>query len=58
MEELTTQDYKEAIESTQSLVREIDYILNGEGMAKQASLCDLVHQIKELKAAYEKANIN
>jgi hypothetical protein len=41
------QDYKEAHADKQRLVREMDVILNGEeGAAKQASLCDLVGQIK------------
>lgn len=38
--------YKDAIASHNSLVRELDVIWNGEaGVAKQASLCDMVSQI-------------
>ncbi len=37
-------------EEHQRLVREIDVIINGEeGAAEQASLCDLVGQIRQLK---------
>ncbi len=43
------QMYEEANESTASLVKEIDVSLNGENAAKQASLCDLVAQIKKLR---------
>ena len=49
-DKLTIEDYEEVLESHRELVRNIDEILNGkEGMSKQASLCDLVGQIKELK---------
>lgn len=44
--ELTIDDYKEVIEDHKRLCRELDEIINGkDGMAKQASLCDLVGQI-------------
>lgn len=39
-------DYKDTIKDHQRLVREIDVIMNGRGAAQQASLCDLVGQIK------------
>ena len=43
-------DYEEMHEDHKRLVREIDEIISGkEGMAKQASLCDLVHPIQELQ---------
>lgn len=46
--------YKEWAEDNKRLVREIDVIINGEdGAARQASLCDLGGQIKELVAARE-----
>lgn len=48
-EGLTIADYKEVIADHKRLVREIDVILNGEGAALQASLIDLVDQIRELK---------
>ena len=44
-------DYEECAEDKRRLCREIDEILCGkEGMAKQASLCDLVGPIADLKA--------
>ncbi len=47
--ETENQAYEECMEDHRRLVREIDVIINGEtGAAKQASLCDLVGQIKEL----------
>lgn len=45
---LTIADYEEVLADHRRLVREIDVAINGEGAAKQASLCDLVAQIKEL----------
>jgi len=44
--ELTINDYKEVIEDNKRLVRELDILLNGENTAKQASLCDIVAQLK------------
>ncbi len=45
--ELTAADYEEALESNRVLVRELDVLLNGEdGAAKQASLCDIVSQVR------------
>jgi hypothetical protein len=49
-EALTIADYEEVLSDHRRLVREIDVILNGDNAAKQASLCDLVGQIKELAA--------
>ena len=50
-EALTIADYEEVLADKRRLVREIDVIINGEdGAAKQASLCDLVGQIRELVA--------
>ena len=47
-------DYEEVLEDHKRLVREIDEIINGkEGMAKQASLCDLIPQIEKLAARKE-----
>lgn len=40
-------DYEEIIADNLRLVRELDVLINGkEGAAKQASLCDIVAQIK------------
>lgn len=47
-DELTIEDYKECFEDHKRLVREIDVIINGDGAAKQASLCDIVSDIKAL----------
>jgi len=47
--ETTVNDYKETFKDHQRLVREIDVIINGEdGAAPQASLCDIVGQIRQL----------
>lgn len=43
-------DYKEAHEDHKRLVREVDVIMNGDNAAEQASLCDLVSQIKAVFA--------
>jgi len=44
---LTAADYEEALADHHRLVRELDVALNGEtGAAKQASLCDIVAQVK------------
>ncbi len=43
-------DYKECYEDKQQLCREIDAIITDGKPAKQASLCDLVGPIRELKA--------
>ncbi len=47
MSDLTIEDYEEVLASHRRLVRELDVLLNGEdGAAKQASLCDIVGQVK------------
>lgn len=47
-DDLTIADYKAAFKDHQRLVRELDVALNGEdGAAKQASLCDIVSQVKD-----------
>lgn len=46
---LTIADYEECIKDTQRLVRELDVALNGDQAARQASLCDIVSQVKALK---------
>lgn len=49
-EDFADEEYKE---DHRRLVREMDEALNGkEGMAKQASLCDLVSQVKLLAASH------
>ena len=50
--ELTIEDYKAVIASHHKLVRDLDVELNGDGAAKQASLCDLVGQIKWWRSRY------
>lgn len=40
-------DYEEVFADHQRLVRELDIALNGDGAAKQASLCDIVKQVKD-----------
>ena len=46
-EELTIADYQAVLEDHKRLVRELDVLLNGVGAAKQASLCDIVAQLKK-----------
>lgn len=42
-------DYNECAADHNRLVRELDVLLNGEaGAAKQASLCDIVSQVKHM----------
>ncbi len=46
---LTVADYEEVLADHRRLVRELDVALNGDGAAKQASLCDIVAQVKSMK---------
>ncbi len=47
-ETLTAADYEAVLADHRRLVRELDVALNGEhGAAKQASLCDLIAQVKQ-----------
>ena len=47
---LTIADYEEVLADHRRLVRELDVLLNGEaGAAKQASLCDIVAQVRNRK---------
>lgn len=48
------QDYEDANNDKKRLIREIDVILCGKDAAIQASLCDLVSPIKELKQKHDK----
>ena len=41
-------DYEDVLEGHRKLVRELDVLLNGDGAAKQASLCDVVGQIAQI----------
>lgn len=41
-------DYEAVLADHRRLVREIDSILNGEEVARQASLCDLIPEIRKL----------
>jgi hypothetical protein len=48
--DLTVADYEEVLADHRRLVRELDVLLNGEhGAATQASLCDIVGQLKSKK---------
>lgn len=40
-------DYEEVLADHRRLVRELDVTLNGDGAAQQASLCDIVGQVKD-----------
>lgn len=40
-------DYEEVLADHRRLVRELDVALNGDGAAQQASLCDIVGQVKD-----------
>lgn len=40
------QDYEDVLEDHRSLVRELDQIINGDHASEQASLCDLVSQLR------------
>lgn len=39
-------DYEEVLADHKRLVRELDVLLNGGGAARQASLCDIVSQVR------------
>jgi tRNA U34 5-carboxymethylaminomethyl modifying GTPase MnmE/TrmE len=46
--------YQEWAEDVKRLTRELDVLLNGENAAGQASLCDIVAQIKrEIRVAHD-----
>lgn len=47
-EELNISDYKEELQGHNKLVRELDLIINGENAATQASLVDLVDDVRKL----------
>ena len=40
-------DVEETMADKRRLTRELDVALNGDGAAKQASLCDIVSQVKD-----------
>lgn len=44
--QLTVKDYEEVLSDHKKLVKELDVLLNGENAAKQASLCDIVSQLR------------
>jgi hypothetical protein len=51
-EQLSAQDYEEVLADHRRLVRELDVLLNGEeGAAPQASLCDIVAQLRKRAAS-------
>jgi len=43
------QDYEDVLADKRRLTKEIDVALNGDGAAEQASLCDIVAQVKAIK---------
>lgn len=43
---VTLKDYEEAFADHQRMVRALDVLLNGDAAAKQASLCDIVAQVR------------
>jgi hypothetical protein len=47
-EDATIEDYNEVLADHDRLVRELDVIINGENAAKQASLCDIVSQCRNI----------
>ena len=49
----TIDDYEEVLAGHRRLVRELDVILNGDGAAKQASLCDIVGQCAAIRRHLE-----
>lgn len=49
---LTPADYEEVLAGHRRLVRELDVLLNGEGAAAQASLADLVAQVRRQGARW------
>jgi hypothetical protein len=49
----TADDYEAVLADHRRLVRELDVLLNGEGAAQQASLCDIVAQLQRAKALPE-----
>lgn len=51
--ELADSHYKSVLADHERLVRELDQALNGEESAPQASLCDLVSQVRRERAAFE-----
>ena len=51
-------DHEEVERDHQRLVREMDRIINGDNVAVQASLCDLVVQLKELFNGKRLVNIH
>jgi len=52
-EALTVADYEEVLADYRALVRRLDVALNGDGAARQASLCDLVSQFEGRKTTTE-----
>lgn len=45
----TAADYEDVLTDHRRLVRELDVLLNGENAAQQASLCDIVAQVRSEK---------
>lgn len=51
---LTVADYEKCMADHRRMVRELDVLLNGDGAAKQASLCDIVGQLRDEKSIVPK----
>ncbi len=48
----------DAIDDSRRLTRELDLALNGDGAAQQASLCDVVSQVKDARWKLVRAEAN
>ena len=57
-EGVALKDYEEAFADHQRMVRELDVLLNGDGAAKQASLCDIVAQVRKEGIRSEGVSLN
>lgn len=53
-------DIKQSDEDHKRLVRELDQLLNGVGAAKQASLCDIVSQVRSegIRSKHYRGNVS
>lgn len=51
-------DYEEVLADHRRLVREIDVMINGDGAAEQASLCDLFSQVRVIVAKNKRLRAN
>lgn len=56
-ETITPGEYEEVLADHRRLVRELDVLLNGDGAAKQASLCDIVAQVASTRFKLVRADM-